>query len=409
LEFLTAKQFAEKLGVTPRRVQDMCRQGAIKGVVRHGREWLIPLTAIEKKEKNGASVEEKHPEAEKSVQATEKIFNGILDSYKKPGSAAEILLSLSHDETQYDIFASQLAFYRGDYKTALTLAMKYIDDKETDINIRVAVGMQLTLASLFIGDYKVWRKGFDYIKATDCNNEYEKHALEFWCATAISSASDEETFPDWFRRGDFTRLPPNHYPIASYNYVKHLYHACGRIKNKEKTFELLRAMPYVIEPLISYACSSGAVIVEIYLRLVCALAYHLNGNDAVAIPHLDRAIDLALPDKLYTPLAEYRRRFGFLMDDRVALRSADALADIKSVSKTLIDGWTAIHNEMLGKRVSSNLSVREWQAARLAAYGLQNKEIADIMGVTVNAVKQSLRMAMDKTGCESRDELSQYI
>jgi DNA-binding CsgD family transcriptional regulator len=97
------------------------------------------------------------------------------------------------------------------------------------------------------------------------------------------------------------------------------------------------------------------------------------------------------------------------MDDRVALRSADALADIKSVSKTLIDGWTAIHNEMLGKRVSSNLSVREWQAARLAAYGLQNKEIADIMGVTVNAVKQALRMAMDKTGCESRDELSQYI
>ncbi len=409
MEFLTAKQFAEKLGVTPRRVQDMCRQGAIAGVVRHGREWLIPATAIEKKEKSNASVEEKQVKAEKSVQASKKIFNGILDSYKKPGSAADILLSLSHDETQYDIFASQLAFYRGDHKTALSLALKHIDDNETDINVRIAVGMQLTLSSLFIGDYKVWRKGFDYLKATECNNDYEKHALEFWCATVIISASEEETFPDWFCRGDFTRLPPNHYPIASYNYVKHLYHACGRLKDKDKTFELLRAMPYTIEPLISYVCVFGSVIVEIYLRLVCALAYHLTGNDAVAIPHLDRAIDLALPDKLFTPLAEYRRRFGFLMDDRLSVKSTEALANVKSVSKTLIDGWTAIHNEMLGKRVVNNLSVREWQASRLASYGLQNKEIADIMGVTVNAVKQALRMAMDKTGCDSRDELYQYI
>jgi len=52
---------------------------------------------------------------------------------------------------------------------------------------------------------------------------------------------------------------------------------------------------------------------------------------------------------------------------------------------------------------------REWQTARLAAYGLSNKEIADRMGVTVNGVKQALRMVMNKIGAESRSDIGKYI
>ncbi len=408
MEFITAKQYAEKMGVTPRHIQELCRRGAIQGVTRHGREWLIPASAVQSKEDD--SVQKRLPEAP-AKQTPPKLAasGGIIDLYKRPGSAAELLMSLSHDEYSYDIFASQLAFYRGDHKTALTLALKHFNNEEKDVAKRIAVGMQLMTASLYSGDLKVWRKGFDYIKSIECKTEYGQATVDFWLATAVSAVSDEDVFPEWFQRGDFTRLPPSSYAMASYSYVKHLYNKCGKEKEKERALELVRAMPYAIEPLVSYIFAGGVVLIEIYLRLVCALSYHLIGNDALAIPHLDRAIDLALPDKLFTPLAEYRRRFGFLMDDRVAMKSPEALAEIKVISKTLIEGWTAIHNEILGKRVASNLSTREWQASRLAAYGLSNKDIAERMGVTVNAVKQALRMAMDKTGAESRDELANYI
>lgn len=403
LEFVTAKQYAERLGVTQRHVQEMCRRGMIDGVTRHGREWLIPVNT-EKKKKDFVQTKSD------TTQSSEKpVYRSILDIYKRPGSAAEILMSLAQDEVLYDVFASQIAFYKGDHKTALTLAEKHLRENEDNVSLRVAIGMQLMHASLYSGDLKVWHRGLKYLQSTECASEYEKNAVDFWIATSVSAVSDEDLFPDWLQRGDFTKLPLSHYPMASYNYVKHLYYKCGKMTEKEKAFELLRAMPYTIEPLISYAYIGGALLIEIYLRLVCALAYHLTGKDELAIPHLDRAIELALPDKLYTPLAEYRRRFGFMMDDRLILKSPEALPEVKNVSKTLIEGWTAIHNEILGKRVAVNLSTREWQIARLAAYGLSNKDIAERIGITVNAVKQALRMAMDKTGAESRSELVNYI
>ena len=44
---------------------------------------------------------------------------------------------------------------------------------------------------------------------------------------------------------------------------------------------------------------------EIYLRMTCAAVYHNCGNDNEAIHHIDKALELALPDKLYGTIAEY--------------------------------------------------------------------------------------------------------
>lgn len=399
MNFITAKQAALLWGITPRRVQDMCRNGEIKGVVRHGREWLIPENA--KKPKRTADVQD-----DLAVEAP-KVFGGIIDFYKVPGTAADILISLAGDEFAYDIFSSQLCFYQGDFNTAISLALKHADENETNVSYRVSVGLQLMLGAIFVGDIKLWKRGHDYLKNTVCASEYEKHSLDFWLGVGSSAVSNRYTYPDWFKRGDFTKLPPNAFPAACYHYTKYLY-TVGADQGND-SIEIVHTMPRIIEPLTARVCMDGALIFEIYLRLMCALAYHIAGNDTVAVPHLDRAIALALPDKLYTPLAEYRRRFGFLMDERIMLKSESALPEIKSVSKSLIEGWTALHNEVTGRSVSSKLSTREWQTARLASYGLSNKEIADRIGVTVNAVKQALRMAMDKTGAESRSEIGKYL
>ena len=42
LEWITAQQAAEKWGITARRVQALCQNGQIDGVVRLGKAWLIP-------------------------------------------------------------------------------------------------------------------------------------------------------------------------------------------------------------------------------------------------------------------------------------------------------------------------------------------------------------------------------
>lgn len=45
MDYLTAKQAAEKWNISPRRVQVLCEQGRIKGAVRLGWAWAIPKDA----------------------------------------------------------------------------------------------------------------------------------------------------------------------------------------------------------------------------------------------------------------------------------------------------------------------------------------------------------------------------
>lgn len=45
MDYITAKQAAEKWGISERRVQVLCRQGKIEGVVKLGWAWAIPKDA----------------------------------------------------------------------------------------------------------------------------------------------------------------------------------------------------------------------------------------------------------------------------------------------------------------------------------------------------------------------------
>ncbi|NPV89328.1 MAG: DNA-binding protein [Firmicutes bacterium] len=45
MEYVSAKQTAQKWGISERRVQTLCEQGRIEGVFRLGRAWAIPQDA----------------------------------------------------------------------------------------------------------------------------------------------------------------------------------------------------------------------------------------------------------------------------------------------------------------------------------------------------------------------------
>ena len=56
MEFMTVKQAAEKWGLSERRLQTMCNEGMIPGVIKFGRAWAIPMDAekpVDKRIKSG--------------------------------------------------------------------------------------------------------------------------------------------------------------------------------------------------------------------------------------------------------------------------------------------------------------------------------------------------------------------
>jgi len=46
MDYVTVKEAAEKWNITPRRVQVLCSQEKIPGVVRFGSTWAIPQNAV---------------------------------------------------------------------------------------------------------------------------------------------------------------------------------------------------------------------------------------------------------------------------------------------------------------------------------------------------------------------------
>lgn len=45
MEYITAKEAAEKWGISERRVQVLCEQNRVQGVQRLGKAWAIPIDA----------------------------------------------------------------------------------------------------------------------------------------------------------------------------------------------------------------------------------------------------------------------------------------------------------------------------------------------------------------------------
>lgn len=414
MDTMTIKEASAKWGVTPRMVNYYCASGRVSGAVKVASIWLIPSGADKpgdsRRFPKNASI--KHKTAELPRRNP---FFAMSDLYHTPGSGDSVAASLADIPQAQTLFAAQLAYLRGEIDTAYEYVSRQLSDASC-FDARVGAGILLSICAMYRGDVDMWRSAKRRLARIPCGNEAERDLLDFWMAFVDSSIYDATGFSEAFCSGCFDFLPVDCLAIARYSYVKHLYVRFTKSileppKGKDTPHRsiLLDMLPFVCEPLISQTKAEGVPVAEIYLRLICAIAYHYIGNNDAAVKHINIAIALALPDRIYAPLAEYRRPLDFLLDDCLGVVSPVALKQVKALNKTLLDNWVKLHNEMLGRKVSSTLTVREREISRLASLGLSNKEIADRLHISVATVKQIIVGAMNKTGAKNRSELAHYV
>lgn len=408
MQYITAAEAAKKWGLTVRRVQDMCRGHAIHGAVRWGRDWMIPADAS-----RPADRRKKLPVSKTATIAVLPRKNPAIvfsNIYHIPGTADAVADSLTEQRpVAAQLFRAQIAYCRGDMGTCRTI-VESLQDIPKGHDLQIGCGVILGNCALVDGDVALWRKAKAEIATAHCHDERDRMAVDFWLAMLECELRETDTFPLWFAHGQFDMLPGDSFPVMRYYYLRFLHlrgneHAMGHrgapdAQNKMSLFSC------VAEPLIAQSKKEGALISEAYQRLVAACSYHDLNMDSVAIRHLDIAIDLLLPDKLYMILAEYRRQLDFLMDERLSARDPAAAAAVKSLNKRFLSGWTALQIAERKKTITNELTTREREVAKLAAFGFSNQEIADRLNISVNTVKQALRNAMDKTGAQRRTDLA---
>jgi DNA-binding CsgD family transcriptional regulator len=223
-----------------------------------------------------------------------------------------------------------------------------------------------------------------------------------------------ESFPEWFKKGNFEPIHKDAYPAAKVYYAKYLYAlgyavAMGLVKVEgTQGLYIMSVISYAVEPMISWARANNTVMSEIYLRLTCAAIYHNCGKDEDAMHHIDKAIELALPDKLYGVLAEYCRTIGVLLEKRLSEIDPEICAYVHKLYKVYNEGWSKLSSVVRGKMLVSTLSQKERAVAKLAAFGLSNQEIADKLYLSLSVVKQAVRIVSEKSGL-SRSEFAAIL
>jgi len=410
MQYITAAQAAQKWELTVRRVQDLCRSHQIHGTVRWGRDWMIPADATRPADRRKKQTDKKTPDVAILPRKNPAIvFSNI---YNTPGSADAVADSMTERPVAAQLFRAQIAYCRGDLDTCRNITEDLLELPRGH-DLQIGCGVILANCAVATGDHELWKRAKAQIDTAHCHNDRDRYAVDFWLAAMDCEIRETASFPVWFTQGRFDILPGDSYPPARNYYLRYLYIVChkeamdtaGGLDPQIK----MRMIPFVGEPLVAQSHKEGALISEAYMRLILAMAYHNLGNDPMAIHHLDLAIELLLPDKLYMILVEYRRPLDFLLDERLGMADPEALVQVRKLHRQYQEGWTALHNRVRDRVFVGELTTREREVAKLAAFGLSNKEIADRLGISMNTVKQSLRLAMDKTGAMRRSELSLYI
>ena len=406
MNMITVKQAAEKWGVTPRRVQVLCKEGKIKGAQRWERTWMIPAHAVLPSTAKG---DVPHmPMPKKSP------FLDMTNIYNTAGDADGRAAMLENNPEAFALLEAQLAYRRGEIYKVYDHA-RYFLSAHSGFYAILGGGMLLALCAIWRGDMELWVEAKRHICSAPCESEVQRDMISLALAIVDSSVYDNKDYPEWFKRGNFEALPPDAHPAAKVFYTKYLYMSAFGIASKQIDFEgiqglaLMRLIPKTIEPMISQAVVDQTILPEIFLRLSCAVAYYNSGDKEHAIVHMDKAIALALADRLYGVLVEYVRHFDGQLEERIALVDPSAVEIIKELYGVYSVGWSKLSGAVRNRNIAANLTAREREVAKLVTFGFTSKEIASMLYIAESTVKQTVLRVVQKTGVKDRSEFASIL
>ena len=411
MEFLKIDETAKKWGIGVRRVQLLCAEGKIPGAVRFGRDWMIPKDA--QKPADGRTKAGRIRFDEDMPLPRKTPFLYMSDLYRTPGEADRVGASLSYNHEAQVLFEAEVAYSRGNIDKVYDSA-NYLLGKHSGFYAVLSAGMLLAMCAIWKGDIEMWRRAKIHIAEAPAKNDYDRDAMQLAISAVDIMLYSVENFPEWFKIGCFEPLHKDAFPAAKVYYAKYLYAvgyavATGALKlDGASGLYVMSSVPYTIEPMICWANERNTVMSEIYLRLTCAAVYHNSGQDEQAIRHIDRAISLALPDRLYGTLAEYCRVLDTLMEKRLSLVDEAVWVKVKELYQVYNVGWSRLSGTVRGKTIVTSLTTRQREVAKLAAFGMSNKEIADKLNMSLAGVKQALVAITDKTGV-GRDRFAAFL
>lgn len=397
MDYITAREAAEKWGVSERRINQYCAEGRIPGAERFGGAWAIPAGA----EKPGDPRKQKTQTAPPSAKQAPELFPGfmpLMNTPFRPGSCKEAIARMEAGP-KTDIALAEYHYFSGQAEKAMQETEGYLT--AADGGIRLSACLLFAYACLSMGRIDHARNALGEIRRTLASGGETDPAarateafVAFAAAVLLHLPLPEEMPP---AESFLPLLPPGLRAFALYVQAHYLY-LKEEYANSAGMVEGALAMG-----------ASAYPISAIYLHLVAVMDYMSMKQTDHAQAHLLTAWEIARPDDLIEAFGEHHGLLGAMLEAAIKPDWPEDFKRIIDITYRFSSGWRRVHNPITGHDVADDLTTTEFAVCMLAARGWTTREIAGHLNISANTAKRHISEAMKKLKVKNRKDLKQYM
>ena len=397
MDYITAREAAEKWGVSERRINQYCAEGRIPGAERFGGAWAIPAGA----EKPGDPRKQKTQTAPPSAKQAPELFPGfmpLMNTPFRPGSCKEAIARMEAGPKK-DIALAEYHYFSGQAEKAMQETEGYLT--AADGGIRLSACLIFAYACLTMGRIDHARSSLGEIRRTLASGgetDPAARAMEAFVAFAAAVLLHlplPEKMPP--AESFLPLLPPGLRAFALYVQAHYLY-LKEDYANSAGMVEGALAMG-----------ASAYPIPAIYLHLVAVMDYMSLKATEKAQTHLLTAWEIARPDDLIEAFGEHHGLLGAMLEAAIKPDWPEDFKRIIDITYRFSSGWRRVHNPITGHDVADDLTTTEFAVCMLAARGWTTREIARHLNISANTAKRHISEAMKKLKVKNRKDLKQYM
>ena len=397
MDYITAREAAEKWGVSERRINQYCAEDRIPGAERFGGAWAIPADA----EKPGDPRKQKTQTAPPSAKQAPELFPGfmpLMNTPFRPGCCKEAIARMEAGPKK-DIALAEYHYFSGQAEKAMQETEGYLT--AADGGIRLSACLLFAYACLSMGRIDHAQNALGEIRRTLASGgetDPAARAMEafvaFAAAVLLHLPLPEEMPP---AESFLPLLPPGLRAFALYVQAHYLY-LKEEYANSAGMVEGALAMG-----------ASAYPIPAIYLHLVAVMDYMSLKATEKAQTHLLTAWEIARPDDLIEAFGEHHGLLGAMLEAAIKPNWPEDFKRIIDITYRFSSGWRRVHNPITGHDVADDLTTTEFAVCMLAARGWTTREIAGHLNISANTAKRHISEAMKKLKVKNRKDLKQYM
>ncbi len=316
-------------------------------------------------------------------------------------------LTQNHGAGYNSVMRAEAMLMRGEDNQAEILCHKALYDARSNQQVGICLCAELVLARIAIlrGDVEGYLTAIKNIQGhVKGNSKLYVLRMAEQCMASIDLVLDiKDNVAPWIH--DLESIQRAVYaPVVPFTQIHYL-----KLLLKEKKYnEFYGISQLIMDKTKNSTGNIKCMMPQIYHHKYLAIAKLQNGNQRDAQKNLIKALEIALPDKIYLPIAQSMSDLDLLLESALSsVSDKEGLNALIRLGRRQEKGAAIIRKAILSDR--SLLTPREREIALLARKRLSAKEIAAKLYISDATVRTILKNVYRKLNIHSKYELNSKV